>query len=129
MPSFDHCATAMWDVNIWGSCRLYSENIFLPCLLSLSLFLFSFPSSLLLSGTSLPYLLHCLVFYHKSSFFILYIFYWCIFRFTELFSSHFQTYVKLIHWSSICILDFLVIYGFQAIHLTHFCNFHFILYF
>ena len=76
-----------------------------------------------------PYILHCLVFYHKSSFFILCKFYWCIFRFTELFSSHFQSYVKPIYWSSIPIFYLLVIYVFQAIHLTHFYNSYFILYF
>ena len=48
LPSFDHCARVMWDVNIWRSWWLYSENIFLPYLLSLSLsfsLLFSFPPS------------------------------------------------------------------------------------
>ena len=119
------------EMLIFGEAGDFILKIFF-CLiffLCLSLFLFSLPSPLLLSGTSLPYILHCLVFYHKSSFFILCKFYWCIFRFTELFSSHFQSYVKPIYWSSIPIFYLLVIYVFQAIHLTHFYNSYFILYF
>lgn len=131
LPSFDHCARVLCEMLIFGEAGDFILKIFF-CLiffLCLSLSLFSFPSALLLSRTSLPYILHCLVFYHKSSFFILYKFYWCIFRLTELFSSHFQSYVKPIHWSSIPIFYLLVIYVFQAIYLTHFYNFHFILYF